>query len=83
MLFCRLTQEQRQLYQTYLDSGEIKSIIDGRLQIFVGLTNLRKICNHPDLFDGGPPGCKKEVNSKEKMIMRIQNGNNNVLMGIR
>ena len=61
VLFCRLTQEQRQLYQTYLDSGEIKSIIDGRLQIFVGLTNLRKICNHPDLFNGGPPGCKKEV----------------------
>lgn len=62
VLFCRLTQEQRQLYQNYLDSGEIKSIIDGRLQIFVGLTNLRKICNHPDLFDGGPPGCTKKVN---------------------
>ncbi|KAK4022360.1 hypothetical protein OUZ56_007831 [Daphnia magna] len=60
VLFCRLTQEQRQLYQNYLDSGEIKSIIDGRLQIFVGLTNLRKICNHPDLFDGGPPGCTKK-----------------------
>ena len=38
------------MYQNYLDSKEIKSIIDGRLQIFVGLTNLRKICNHPDLF---------------------------------
>lgn len=22
--------------------------------MFVGLINLRKICNHPDLFDGGP-----------------------------
>lgn len=39
------------MYQTYLDSGEIKKIMDGRVQIFVGLTNLRKICNHPDLFD--------------------------------
>ena len=77
VLFCRLTQEQRLLYQTYLDSGEIKSIIDGRLQIFVGLTNLRKICNHPDLFNGGPPGCKKEVNSKEKVTKRIQNVNGN------
>ena len=56
-----MTPEQRQLYQSYLDSGEIRSIIDGKLQIFVGLTNLRKICNHPDLFDGGPPGCKKGV----------------------
>ncbi len=66
VLFCRLTAEQRQLYQSYLDSGEIKSIIDGKLQIFVGLTNLRKICNHPDLFDGGPPGCKKGVNKLMK-----------------
>jgi len=47
------------MYQSYLDSGEIKNIIDGRLQIFVGLTNLRKICNHPDLFDGGPVGGRK------------------------
>ena len=28
--------------------------MDGSLQIFVGLINLRKICNHPDLYDGGP-----------------------------
>ena len=49
-MFCRLTPEQRSMYQAYLDSYEIKSIIDGRLQIFIGLTNLRKICNHPDLF---------------------------------
>ena len=50
VLFCKLAEEQRTLYKGYLDSGDIKSIIDGRLQIFVGLTNLRKICNHPDLF---------------------------------
>ncbi len=54
ILFCRLTDDQRNAYRSYLDSGEIKSIMDGRLQIFVGLINLRKICNHPDLFDGGP-----------------------------
>ncbi len=54
VLFCRLTDEQRDLYKSYIDSGEIKSILDGRLQVFVGLTNLRKICNHPDLYDGGP-----------------------------
>ena len=50
VLFCQLTEEQRNLYKGYLASGDIKSIIDGRLQIFVGLTNLRKICNHPHLF---------------------------------
>ncbi|KAH9372161.1 hypothetical protein HPB48_009706 [Haemaphysalis longicornis] len=54
VLFCRLTDHQRELYQQYLDSGEVANILTGRLQVFVGLTNLRKICNHPDLYDGGP-----------------------------
>ena len=61
VLFCRLTEEQRAMYQNYLDSKEIKSIIDGRLQIFVGLTNLRKICNHPDLFLVEPPDAADSV----------------------
>ena len=54
VLFCRLTEEQRSMYKSYIDSGEIKHILDGRLKVFVGLINLRKICNHPDLYDGGP-----------------------------
>lgn len=52
VLFCRLTDEQRKLYQSYLDTPEIKEIIKGSNQMFVGLINLRKICNHPDLFIG-------------------------------
>lgn len=54
ILFCQLTEEQRRLYRSYLDSGEIHRILEGQSQIFVGLINLRKICNHPDLFSGGP-----------------------------
>uniref|UniRef100_A0A224YWR3 DNA excision repair protein ERCC-6 n=1 Tax=Rhipicephalus zambeziensis TaxID=60191 RepID=A0A224YWR3_9ACAR len=54
VLFCRLTDHQRELYQQYLDSADVASILVGRLQVFVGLINLRKICNHPDLYDGGP-----------------------------
>lgn len=54
VLFCRLTEHQRELYRQYLDSADVASILVGRLQVFVGLTNLRKICNHPDLYDGGP-----------------------------
>ncbi|XP_037288295.1 DNA excision repair protein ERCC-6 isoform X6 [Rhipicephalus microplus] len=54
VLFCRLTDHQRELYQQYLDSADVASILVGRLQVFVGLMNLRKICNHPDLYDGGP-----------------------------
>ncbi|XP_074594369.1 DNA excision repair protein ERCC-6-like [Brevipalpus obovatus] len=54
VLFCRLTDEQRQAYKTYLDSGVVRDILGGKFQIFVGLINLRKICNHPDLFTDGP-----------------------------
>ena len=54
MLFCRLTEEQRSLYKSYLDSDEVDRILQGRFKVFVGLIALRKICNHPDLYSGGP-----------------------------
>lgn len=63
VLFCRLTDEQRQLYRGYVESGEVCRILEGRLKIFMGLINLRKICNHPDLYSGGTkilPGDKEE-----------------------
>ena len=44
VLFCRLTDEQRDIYRTYLNSQEVKHIFDGRFRVFVGLINLRKIC---------------------------------------
>ncbi|KAK2714735.1 hypothetical protein QYM36_009077 [Artemia franciscana] len=50
VLFCKLTDEQRQLYRMYIDSKEVSRIVEGRALAFLGLTNLRKICNHPDLF---------------------------------
>ncbi|KAB5581723.1 hypothetical protein PHYPO_G00179000 [Pangasianodon hypophthalmus] len=54
VLFCRLTEEQRQVYQNFLDSKEVYQILNRDMQIFSGLIALRKICNHPDLFTGGP-----------------------------
>ncbi|KAG8434918.1 hypothetical protein GDO86_013039 [Hymenochirus boettgeri] len=54
VLFCRLTDEQRQVYQAFIDSKEVYGILNGDLQVFPGLIALRKICNHPDLFTGGP-----------------------------
>uniref|UniRef100_A0A4W4DUE8 DNA excision repair protein ERCC-6 n=1 Tax=Electrophorus electricus TaxID=8005 RepID=A0A4W4DUE8_ELEEL len=54
VLFCRLTEEQRQVYQNFLDSKEVYQILNGDMQVFSGLIALRKICNHPDLFSGGP-----------------------------
>ncbi|XP_044880595.1 DNA excision repair protein ERCC-6 [Mauremys mutica] len=54
VLFCRLTDEQRQVYQNFIDSKEVYQILSGDMQVFSGLVALRKICNHPDLFSGGP-----------------------------
>lgn len=51
VLFCKLTPHQRKMYQAYLDSPAVKDIRNGSCKIFVGLIHLRKICNHPDLFD--------------------------------
>ncbi|XP_062436340.1 DNA excision repair protein ERCC-6 isoform X2 [Rhea pennata] len=58
VLFCRLTDEQRQVYQNFIDSKEVYQILNGDMQIFSGLVALRKICNHPDLFSGGPKTSK-------------------------
>ncbi|KAM5236495.1 DNA excision repair protein ERCC-6 [Ctenodactylus gundi] len=54
VLFCRLTDEQHKIYQNFIDSKEVYKILNGEMQIFSGLVALRKICNHPDLFSGGP-----------------------------
>uniref|UniRef100_H2XXZ3 DNA excision repair protein ERCC-6 n=1 Tax=Ciona intestinalis TaxID=7719 RepID=H2XXZ3_CIOIN len=53
VLFCSLTDEQVDVYKEYLDSDIVHSILCRRAKIFVGLIQLRKICNHPDLFTGG------------------------------
>uniref|UniRef100_A0A8C0RML4 DNA excision repair protein ERCC-6 n=1 Tax=Canis lupus familiaris TaxID=9615 RepID=A0A8C0RML4_CANLF len=58
VLFCRLTEEQHKVYQNFIDSKEVYRILNGDMQIFSGLVALRKICNHPDLFSGGPKNLK-------------------------
>lgn len=35
VLFCRLTQEQRELYQQYLDSSEVQAILAGNYKVCV------------------------------------------------
>lgn len=50
VLFCKLTEVQRDLYQRYIDSGIIQSIHRGKTQVFAALVKIRKICNHPYLF---------------------------------
>ena len=54
VLFCKLTECQKKIYEEYLKSKEVSEIVKGSTKMFVGLINLQKISNHPDLFTGGP-----------------------------
>lgn len=67
VLFCKMTNDQKGLYINYINSKEIDSIVQGRFNLFVGLINLRKICNHPNLFDGGPKMIQSAPKAKAGM----------------
>ena len=49
VLFCKLTKLQREAYENFLASDDMKSIMNGKRQVLYGVDMLRKICNHPDL----------------------------------
>lgn len=59
VLFCRLTDEQKTLYKGFLEHSDIISeIINENCKVFVGISRLRTICNHPDLFQVNPVSYK-------------------------
>ncbi|KAL3319299.1 DNA excision repair protein ERCC-6 [Cichlidogyrus casuarinus] len=64
VLFCRLTSQQRRLYEQFLDSGTCASVLAGRGNLFSALITLRKLCNHPDLYSfdhaDEPPSTEEE-----------------------
>lgn len=49
VLFCKLTKFQRDTYEQFLGSDDLKAIMNGKRQVLYGVDILRKICNHPDL----------------------------------
>lgn len=49
VLFCKLTKVQRDDYEGFLRSDDLKAIVNGKRQVLAGVDILRKICNHPDL----------------------------------
>jgi DNA excision repair protein ERCC-6 len=51
VLFCKLTKLQRDAYQWFLESEDMKSILNGKRQALYGVDILRKLCNHPDLVE--------------------------------
>ncbi len=56
VLFCKLSTRQRNMYEAYLASDEVRNIIRGSAQCFRPIIMLRKICNHPDLICGSDEG---------------------------
>lgn len=50
VLFCRLSSLQRDMYESFLQSDQVKQVIRGSAQMLGAITVLRKICNHPDLI---------------------------------
>nr|VZI21602.1 unnamed protein product [Spirometra erinaceieuropaei] len=54
VLFCRLTNYQRSVYEEYLCSKACQEILNGKGLVFKGLLLLKALCNHPDLVTGGP-----------------------------
>ncbi|GAB2295490.1 Pharynx and intestine in excess protein 1 [Dionaea muscipula] len=56
VLYCRLSKRQRNLYEDFIASSETQATLAS--SNFFGMLNvimqLRKVCNHPDLFEGRP-----------------------------
>ena len=53
VVFVKLTKRQREVYETYLRSEEIKSVLSHKRNMLSGVAVLRQICNHPDLVKEG------------------------------
>lgn len=49
MLMHLVCGRRRRRYRTYVESDEVRAIIQRNTQAFAGIDTLRKICNHPDL----------------------------------
>ncbi|XP_059662554.1 protein PHOTOPERIOD-INDEPENDENT EARLY FLOWERING 1 isoform X2 [Cornus florida] len=56
VIYCRLSRRQRNLYEEFIASSETQATLASAN--FFGMISvimqLRKVCNHPDLFEGRP-----------------------------
>lgn len=53
VIYCRLSKRQRQLYDEFMGRADTKQTLSSGnyLSIINCLMSLRKVCNHPDLFE--------------------------------
>ncbi|KAL0093523.1 SNF2 family N-terminal domain-containing protein [Phycomyces blakesleeanus] len=56
IVYCRLSKRQRYLYDDFMSRAKTKETLSGAnfLSIINCLMQLRKVCNHPDLFEERP-----------------------------
>lgn len=56
VVVCKLSKRQRQLYQEYMGLAETRRSLQRGNAVSAGkvLLSLRRVCNHPDLFDPRP-----------------------------
>ncbi|KAI4700700.1 hypothetical protein J4E81_003663 [Alternaria sp. BMP 2799] len=91
VLFCKLTRQQRQAYEGFLASEDMKSIASGKRQMLYGVDFLRKICNHPDLtehktlskklgFDYGNPNKSGKMQVVKELLSLWKKGGHKTLL---
>ena len=51
VLFCPMTNDQKQSYRAFVNSRDVEEILEGRREALSGIDVLRKIVNHPDLLE--------------------------------
>ncbi|KAF0933873.1 hypothetical protein E2562_019320 [Oryza meyeriana var. granulata] len=78
VIYCRLSRRQRNLYEDFIASSETQATLAsgnyfGMISIIM---QLRKVCNHPDLFEGRPiissfdmAGINMQISSSVSMVL--------------
>ncbi|KXS20289.1 hypothetical protein M427DRAFT_52512 [Gonapodya prolifera JEL478] len=89
VLFCRLSAEQRKVYEGFLSGKEVEAILGGKRHVLFGIDYLRKICNHPDLLqrverEGNPDFGDYQKSGKMKVVKALlelwRDGDHKVLL---
>jgi len=89
VIFCKLTNYQVAVYDQYLQGREVKKTLEGEHLLFKAITNLRKVCNHPDIVelgtatkpvDYGNPSRSGKMMVVEKLLTLWKEQNHRVLL---
>ena len=65
VLFCRLSDYQRNMYEDFLQSDLVKKVFRGSAQLLGAITMLRNIFNHPDLVSPPEEAFNKSLKARE------------------